>query len=43
MGRRSLHNDGAESLAQRLNGKVEADFDTMRRLFTLIAALHWNG
>ena len=43
MGRRSLHNDGAETLAQRLSGKIDADFNTMRRLFTLITALHWNG
>ena len=43
MGRRGLHNDGAEHLAVRLKGKVEADFETMRRLFTLMTALHWKG
>ena len=43
MGRRSLHNEGAERLAERLRGKIEADFDTMRRLFTLLTALHWKG
>lgn len=40
MGRRALHNEAAELLAQRLDGKVEVDFDTARRLFTLIFALH---
>jgi uncharacterized protein (UPF0262 family) len=43
MGRRGLHNEGAERLAERLKGKVEADFATMRRLFTLLTALHWKG
>ncbi len=43
MGRRGLHNEAAELLAQRLDGKVEIDFDTARRLFTLIYALHWKG
>ncbi|WP_131195000.1 UPF0262 family protein [Lichenihabitans psoromatis] len=43
MGRRSLHNEAAELLAQRLQGKIVADFETMRRLFTLVTALHWKG
>jgi uncharacterized protein (UPF0262 family) len=43
MGRRGLHNEAAELLQQRLDGKVEIDFDTARRLFTLIFALHWKG
>ena len=43
MGRRGLHNEAAELLRQRLAGKVELDFDTARRLFTLIFALHWKG
>ena len=43
MGRRGLHNEAAELLAQRLEGKVVVDFDTARRLFTLIFALHWKG
>ena len=43
MGRRGLHNEAAELLVQRLEGKVEIDFDTARRLFTLIYALHWKG
>ena len=43
MGRRGLHNEAAELLMQRLDGKVVIDFDTARRLFTLIFALHWRG
>ena len=40
MGRRALHNEGTELLLKRLSGKVETDFDTARRLFTLICVLH---
>jgi uncharacterized protein (UPF0262 family) len=43
MGRRGVHDEAAETLRQRLEGKVEIDFDTARRLFTLIFALHWKG
>lgn len=43
MGRRGLHNEASELLMQRLDGKVTIDFDTARRLFTLIFALHWKG
>ena len=43
MGRRGLHNEASELLVQRLEGKVTLDFDTARRLFTLIYALHWKG
>jgi uncharacterized protein (UPF0262 family) len=43
MGRRGLHNEAAELLVQRLEGKIQLDFDTARRLFTLITALHWKG
>ena len=40
MGRRGLHNEGAELLVARLDGRVELDFETARRLFTLVCALH---
>ena len=40
MGRRGLHNDGSEILRERLDGKIEIDFDTARRLFTLLCVLH---
>ena len=40
MGRRGLHNEGSELLRERLDGKIEVDHDTARRLFTLICALH---
>ena len=43
MGRRGLHNDGAQLLAERLKGKLLCDFDTARRIFTLVTALHWKG
>ena len=43
MGRRGLHNDGARLLCERLEGKIECDYDTSRRLFTLVTALHWKG
>lgn len=43
MGRRGLHNEAAELLIERLDGKISVDFDTARRLFTLISSLHWKG
>ncbi|MDO8605681.1 MAG: UPF0262 family protein [Phaeospirillum sp.] len=43
MGRRGLHNEGSELLRERLHGKIDIDFDTARRLFTLICVLHIRG
>ena len=43
MGRRSLHDEGSNLLMERLSRKVTLDFDTARRLFTLICVLHWKG
>lgn len=43
MGRRGLHDDGSRLLMERLDNKIKVDFDTARRLFTLISALHWRG
>jgi uncharacterized protein (UPF0262 family) len=43
MGRRALHNEGSELLRERLKDKVALDFDTARRLFTLLTVLHWKG
>ena len=40
MARRAVHNEAAELLQECLDGKVEMDFDTARRLFTLICVLH---
>ena len=40
MARRGLHNDGAELLQECLKDRIEMDFDTARRLFTLICVLH---
>ncbi|MBO6900263.1 MAG: UPF0262 family protein [Rhizobiaceae bacterium] len=43
MGRRGIHNDGSQTLMDRLSGKIDMDFDTARRLFTLVCVLHWRG
>jgi uncharacterized protein (UPF0262 family) len=43
MARRTLHDEGAKELQERLAGKVETDFDTARRLFTLICVLQMRG
>lgn len=43
MARRGVHNDGSQTLQTRLEGKVAVDFDTARRLFTLVCVLHWKG
>jgi uncharacterized protein (UPF0262 family) len=43
MGRRGLHNEGAEKLADALAGKVRIDDETGRRLFTLVCVLHVRG
>jgi len=40
MARRGIHNEAAELLIERLSARVEVDFDTARRLFTLICVLH---
>lgn len=40
MGRRGLHNEGSRMLTDSLRTQVEIDFNTSRRLFTLICALH---
>ena len=43
MGRRGIHDEGSRTLQERLVGKVRIDFETARRLFTLISVLHWKG
>ena len=43
MGRRGIHDEGSRTLMERLHGKVRVDFETARRLFTLISVLHWKG
>ena len=43
MGRRGLHDEGSRLVMERLKRKVDLDFNTARRLFTLIAVLHWKG
>jgi uncharacterized protein (UPF0262 family) len=43
MGRRALHDEASHIVMERLKRKVDIDFDTARRLFTLITVLHWKG
>ncbi|MEP7223184.1 MAG: UPF0262 family protein [Novosphingobium sp.] len=43
MARRGIHNEASEMLLERLEGKVETDFATCRRLFTLVCVLHIRG
>jgi uncharacterized protein (UPF0262 family) len=43
MARRALHDEGARELQARLEGKVQTDFDTARRLFTLVCVLQMRG
>ena len=43
MARRGVHNEAAELLVERLQDKIEIDFPTARRLFTLICVLHIKG
>ena len=43
MGRRGIHNEGSQTLMDRLSGKIKFDFDTARRLFTLVCVLYWRG
>ncbi|MGD9740807.1 MAG: UPF0262 family protein, partial [Bauldia sp.] len=43
MGRRGLHDEGAALLRQRLQGKLDFDSETARRLFTLVCALRWKS
>lgn len=42
MARRGLHDEGSELVMERLKRKIDIDSDTARRLFTLIAVLHWK-
>ncbi len=43
MGRRGLHDEGSELLRERLGERVRVDFNTARRLFTLLCVLHIKG
>jgi uncharacterized protein (UPF0262 family) len=43
MGRRGIHNEGSQTLMDRLQGKISVDFNTSRRLFTLVCVLYWRG
>ncbi|MCZ6862556.1 MAG: UPF0262 family protein [Alphaproteobacteria bacterium] len=43
MGRRGLHDEGSELLRDQLASRIEIDFNTARRLFTLLCVLHIRG
>ncbi len=43
MARRGLHDEGTHLLLERLSEAVDVDFDTARRLFTLVCVLHIRG
>lgn len=43
VGRRGLHDEASRMLQERLADKIEIDFETARRFFTLLTALHWKG
>ncbi len=43
MGRRGLHNEGSTLLQERLGDRIAMDFQTARRLFTLVCVLHIRG
>jgi uncharacterized protein (UPF0262 family) len=43
MGRRALHDEGSKLLMERLQGEIDIDFDTARRLFTLVYVLQMRG
>jgi len=43
MARRAIHDRATRQLLEALDGKVDTDFATARRLFTLICVLHIRG
>jgi uncharacterized protein (UPF0262 family) len=43
MGRRGLHNEGAQMLQERMSQDVQLDQGTARRFFTLLCVLHMRG
>jgi uncharacterized protein (UPF0262 family) len=43
MGRRGIHDEGSRQLMERLEGKINTDLATARRLFTLVCVLHMRG
>lgn len=40
MARRGIHNEGADLIQERLEGKIKMDHETARRFFTIICTLH---
>ena len=42
MGRKGIHNEGAKVLMERLEGRINLNLETSRRIFTLIYTLTYN-
>ena len=42
MGRKGIHNEGARVIIERLEGKIKTDWETSRRIFTLVYALTYE-
>ena len=42
MGRKGIHNEGARVIIERLDGRINTDLETSRRIFTLIYALTYE-
>ena len=42
MGRKGIHNEGAKIIIERLEGRINTDLKTSRRLFTLVYALTYE-
>ena len=42
MGRKGIHNEGARVIIERLEGRINTDLETSRRIFTLVYALTYE-
>ena len=42
MGRKGIHNEGARVIIERLEGRINTDLETYRRIFTLVYALTYE-
>ena len=43
MGRKGIHNEGARVIIERLDGRINTDLETSRRIFTLYMLLLTKG
>ena len=42
MGRKGIHNEGARVIIERLDGRIKTDWETSRRIFTLVYVLTYE-